>query len=46
MLHSFINRGNYKGPFPAIQGKKFMGPFMQFVKAIVTNVGFTIAFTD
>jgi hypothetical protein len=46
MLHSFINRGDYKGPFPAIQSKKFMGPLVQFVKAIVANIRFAITFTN
>jgi hypothetical protein len=46
VLDTLINSGNHEGPFPAIQGKKFMGPFMQFVKAIVTDVSFTITFTN
>jgi hypothetical protein len=41
-----INSGNDKGPFLTIKVEKLGRCQMQFVKAVVSNVRFTITFTN
>lgn len=46
LLHPNFNSRNDKGPFLSGQGQKHRRDQMQFVKAIVSNVRFTITFTN
>ena len=41
-----LNSRNDEGPFSAVKGEKCGRGQMQFVKAIVSNVRFTITFTN
>jgi hypothetical protein len=46
LLHPNFNSRNDEGPFFSGQGQKCRRDQMQFVKAIVSNVRFTITFTN
>lgn len=44
LFHSDFNSRNNEGPFPTIKGKESGRYQVQFMKAIVSNICFAIAF--
>jgi len=45
-FHPNINGRNNEGPLFTVKGKKLMGKNVKFMKAIVSNIRFTITFID
>jgi len=46
IFHPDFHGGDHKSLFLPGKRKKFMRPFVEFMKAIVSNIGFTITFID